>query len=59
MERRPDRLRDPVVDAYRPGVDVTLIEENLRLTVEERLLKAMELQRLAEELRRAGERARP
>ncbi len=59
MERRPDRVRDPVVDAYRPGVDLTLIEENLRLTVEERLLKAMELQRLAEELRRAGERARP
>ncbi len=49
--------RDPVIDAFRADIDVTLLDENLRLTVEERFLKLMELQRFAEELRRAGRRA--
>ncbi|HUM13847.1 MAG TPA: hypothetical protein VLT82_23060 [Myxococcaceae bacterium] len=48
---------DPVVEAYRSGIDVTLIDENLRLTVEQRLLKWMDQQRFAEELRRATEKA--
>ena len=50
-------IDDPVIDAYRAGLDLTLIEENLRLTPEERLLKCMELQRLADELHRAGREA--
>jgi hypothetical protein len=58
----PDEPRhpnaDPVVAAYRGGIDVTLIDENLKLTVEERLRKWMEHQRLAEELRRAAREAR-
>jgi len=45
---------DPVVDAYKAGIDVTLIERNLRLTPEERLRQLMVLQRLADEVRRAG-----
>ena len=49
---------DPVVEAYKPGIDVTLIERNLRLTPEERLLQLMELQRFADELHRAGDSAR-
>src|SRR5436190_58614 len=28
---------DPVIDAYKPGVDQTLLVENLRLSVDERL----------------------
>jgi hypothetical protein len=55
---RPDDRRDPVVDAYRAGLDLTLIEENLRLSVEERFRKWMEVARFAEELGRAGERSR-
>lgn len=47
-----------VIDAYKAGIDVTLLERNLRLTPEQRLRQLMELQRFAEELRRAGERAR-
>ena len=47
--RRPDP-----VSAYLRDVDHTLIEKNLRLTVEERFLQLMELQRLADELRAAG-----
>ena len=49
---------DPVIEEYKKSIDVTLIRENLRLTVEERFLKLMELQRFAEELRRAGRKAR-
>jgi hypothetical protein len=48
------RRVDPVVEAFRADVDVTLLERNLRLTVEERFLQLMELQRFAAELRSAG-----
>ena len=48
--------RDPVVEAYKPGIDVTLIERNLRLSVEDRLRQLMALQRFAAELRRAHRR---
>jgi len=50
------RVRDPVIEAFRADVDVTLLEENLKLSVEQRFLKLIELQRFADELRRAGER---
>jgi hypothetical protein len=49
---------DPVVEAYKKDIDRTLIRENLKLTVEERFLKAMALMRFAEEMRRAGREAR-
>jgi hypothetical protein len=56
-----DSNRDPVVEAWKIGIDRTLIRENLKLTVEERFLKAMELSRFADELKRAGRefRSRP
>jgi len=53
-----DSWKDPVVEAYKRDVDLTLLKKNLRLTPEERILAAMELQRLAEEVRRAGREAR-
>ena len=49
---------DPVVEAYKAGIDRTLIRENLKLTVEERFRKAMELARFADELKRAGDEYR-
>jgi len=49
---------DPVIEAYKKGIDRTLLRENLRLTPEQRLLKLIELQRFAEELRRAGKEQR-
>lgn len=49
---------DPVIEAYKKDVDVTLLSKNLQLTVEERFLAAMELQKFAAELRRAGEALR-
>jgi hypothetical protein len=45
---------DLVIEAYKKDVDRTLIRENLRRSVEERFLNLIALQRLAEELRRAG-----
>jgi len=48
---------DPIVEAYKRDVDVTLIRENLRLTVDQRFQQLMELQRFAEDLRRAGRKA--
>ena len=44
---------DPVVAAYLADVDRTLIQKNLRLSVEERFLQLMELQRFASELQRS------
>ena len=58
MEDSDERDVDPVIEAYKKHIDRTLIRENLKLTVEQRFLKAMELQRFAEELRRAGREAR-
>ena len=49
---------DPVIEAYKAGIDRTLLRENLKRTPEERLRKLMELQRVAEELRRAGQKLR-
>ena len=50
---------DPVIEAYKKDVDRTLIRENLKLTVEQRFEKLMRFQEFAEELRRAGQRAKP
>ena len=51
-------VRDPVIEAYKLGVDRTLLRENLKLTVEERWRKLMDLQRFAAEMQAAGARAR-
>ncbi|MBN9416514.1 MAG: hypothetical protein J0I12_13810 [Candidatus Eremiobacteraeota bacterium] len=48
---------DPVVAEYRKHLDKSLLRENLRRTPTERLIRLMEMQRLAEEMRR-GMRAR-
>ncbi|MCG3115931.1 MAG: hypothetical protein LLH30_09660 [Candidatus Manganitrophus sp. SA1] len=48
---------DPVIERYKRDVDRTLLRENLKLTVEERIRKLVRLQRFAEELRRGGKRS--
>ena len=48
---------DPVVEAYKRGIDMTVLRENLRRSVDERVRNLMALQRLAEEARRAGREA--
>ena len=47
---------DPVIEVYKKDIDRTLIRKNLKLSHEERLQNAMELQRFAQELRKAGRR---
>lgn len=44
---------DPVIEAYKKDVDRTLIRENLRLTVTERVHKLIAALHLVEELRRS------
>jgi hypothetical protein len=53
-ERQPILKCDPVIEFYKKDVDRTLLRENLKLTVEERLRNLMRLQRFAEEMREAG-----
>ena len=50
--------RDPVVEAYKAGVDRTLIRERLARTPAERAEDLVALARFAEELREAGAAAR-
>ena len=49
---------DPLIEVYKKGIDVTLIRENLRLTVDQRFQQLMKLQEFAEELQGAGRKAR-
>jgi hypothetical protein len=53
-----DNELDPVIEAYKRDIDLTLIRENLRLTVDQRFQQLMKLQHFAEDLRRAGRKAR-
>jgi nicotinamidase/pyrazinamidase len=54
----PHSDEDPVIEAYMDGIDRTLLRENLRLSATERVEALMSLQMFADELRRAGKRAR-
>ena len=53
IELVPIPATDPVVNAYKPGIDQTLLVENLRRSVDERLRINIELQLFGSELRRA------
>ncbi len=44
---------DPVIEAYKKDVGRTLIRENLKLTVEERLNKMVSVLAFMEEVRRS------
>jgi hypothetical protein len=44
---------DPVIEAYKPGIDQTLLIENLRLSVDDRLRINIEMCRFGEEADRA------
>jgi hypothetical protein len=55
MPNRGKTDTDPVIEKYKEGIDRTLLRENLKLSVEERLRQLMELQKIAEELGKAGQ----
>ncbi|HEY2321246.1 MAG TPA: hypothetical protein VGJ82_00150 [Thermoanaerobaculia bacterium] len=47
---------DDIIDLYKKDVDRTLIRENLKLTPEERLIKAQQLAQMAEKPRARRQR---
>ncbi len=47
---------DPVIEFYKQCIDQTVLEENLKLTVEERFEKLMRLQMVTEAFRQAGQK---
>jgi hypothetical protein len=49
---------DPVIDAYKSGIDLTLLRKNLTLSINERLDNLAALQEFAAELRHAGRKLR-
>ena len=58
LDYPPPDFFDPVVEVYKRDVDRTIIRENLKLSVEDRLRKHQSAQAFFEELRRAGQQAR-
>jgi hypothetical protein len=56
--KNPDEpYRDPVVDAFKAGVDVTLLDRNLRLTPTQRLEQLQTFVAFLVDAGRAGRRA--
>jgi hypothetical protein len=58
MKPPADGWVDPVVHAYKAGIDQTLVAEQLRRTPEERLRRIEDLQHALLELAAAGRRAK-
>jgi hypothetical protein len=50
---------DEAIDRYRQGIDETLIDVTLKLTIDQRLEELQRLYDFAEELRSAGLRKEP
>jgi hypothetical protein len=49
----PPFPKDPVIEAYKKDVDVTLLIENLKRTPQERLDRMISMLQLTEEMQRA------
>ncbi len=54
----PRRVTDPVVEAYKPGVDATLLMSNLRKSPRERFEQLLSARRFILKVRHAGKEAR-
>lgn len=60
---QPDRADDnnpvdPVIEAYKPGIDQTILRHNLQLTLSERLDNLQGLMKSIEEMQEVGRRSR-
>lgn len=53
------RQSDPVVEAYRAGIDETLFDRNLRLTPTERIEQLQQFVAFIVEMNEAGRRREP
>ena len=58
QESSSEYWSDPVIEAYKRDVDRTLLREALKMTPEERIRRLQQVCELAEEFRRAGQKAR-
>lgn len=54
LELKPGSAADDSVNAYKTGIDRTLLRENLKKSVESRMKSLAALARLADEARNAG-----
>jgi hypothetical protein len=54
----PVEYRDPVIEFYKKDVDRTMLRENLKKTVQERVDAFIAFMKAREEFQRAGEAAR-
>ena len=52
VELVPKPARDPVIEAYKRGIDRTLLRENLKKTPDERVRTLVAMSRFADEARR-------
>lgn len=50
--------KNPLIEHYKKNVDMSLLRENLKLTPTERVKNLMALQKMAEELKKAGKKLR-
>jgi hypothetical protein len=53
-----DHAVDPVIEAYKPGIDRTILRENLKLTITERIDNLQSLMKSIAEMQEMGRRAR-
>lgn len=49
---------DPVIEAYKRDIDMTLVRQSLKMTVQQRVDRLIALQKAAEEFKEAGRRLR-
>lgn len=55
---KPSNSLDAIIELYKKDIDRSLLRENLKLAVHQRLDKFMRMMELHDELRRAGRRLR-
>ena len=54
----PERVVDPVIEAYKAGIDRSIIRHNLTLTIEQRIDALQSLMNGIEAMQEMGRRAR-
>jgi hypothetical protein len=54
----PGEDRDPLIEALKRDLDMSLLQRNLKMTPQQRLDQLVEMQRFAADLAEAGRKAR-
>ncbi len=56
-DQSPPTVSDPAVEAYMVDINRTLLQKNLKLSVEDRIRQLQQFQKFVVELQRAGREA--